>query len=237
MEFEFSTGFAETLGRNALQEVQLRRFQLLLDEVLDGNAFYRSAKPRRHPQLGRRPHHGRPEEDPVHHQAGTGYRPDLQPALRDQPHLRPHPLHGSTRRRAPRVSRCAASTPRTAGGGGPAAGHRCTAAPASHRWTASSSPSLRAVHRLLERLRGGPSHRRPRLPGEDVIAAAAQGDPGQRHLGAGVHPTYALHLAEVAAEEGIDIANSGCGWPSAGEPGAGIPATRARIEEAWGRVS
>ena len=27
-------------------------------------------------------------------------------------------------------------------------------------------------------------------------------------------PTYALHLAEVAAEEGIDIANSGFGWPS-----------------------
>ena len=59
MEFEFSTGFAETLGRNALQEVQLRRFQLLLDEVLDGNAFTGQAG-RRHPQLERRPHHGRP---------------------------------------------------------------------------------------------------------------------------------------------------------------------------------
>ncbi len=94
MEFEFSTGFAETLGRNALQEIQLRRFQLLLDEVLDGNAFYRS-------KLGRAGIRSSDDvrtmddlkQDPVHHQAGTGHRPDLQPTVRHQPHLRPHPLH------------------------------------------------------------------------------------------------------------------------------------------------
>jgi len=48
-------------------------------------------------------------------------------------------------------------------------------------------------------------------------------------------PSYALHLAEVAREEGIDIA--GCSVHTtiqAGEPGAGLPATRARIEQAWG---
>jgi phenylacetate-CoA ligase len=48
-------------------------------------------------------------------------------------------------------------------------------------------------------------------------------------------PTYALRLAEVAAEEGIDLA----GAPVrllvvAGEPGGSIPATRSRIETAWG---
>jgi phenylacetate-CoA ligase len=48
-------------------------------------------------------------------------------------------------------------------------------------------------------------------------------------------PTYALHLAEVAKEEGIDIANSSIRTTiHAGEPGAGLPATRKRIEEAWG---
>lgn len=48
-------------------------------------------------------------------------------------------------------------------------------------------------------------------------------------------PTYALHLAEVAAEEGIDIANSNVRVTiHAGEPGASIPSTKSRIEEAWG---
>ena len=48
-------------------------------------------------------------------------------------------------------------------------------------------------------------------------------------------PTYALHLAEVAHAEGIDIANSSIHTTiHAGEPGAGLPATKARIEQAWG---
>jgi phenylacetate-CoA ligase len=48
-------------------------------------------------------------------------------------------------------------------------------------------------------------------------------------------PTYALHLAEVAAHSGIDIAHSQVRVTiHAGEPGASIPSTRQRIEEAWG---
>ena len=48
-------------------------------------------------------------------------------------------------------------------------------------------------------------------------------------------PTYALRLAEVAREEGLDIASSAVRVTiHAGEPGASIPSTRARIEEAWG---
>lgn len=48
-------------------------------------------------------------------------------------------------------------------------------------------------------------------------------------------PTYALHLAEAARENGVDLASG----PTrmlivAGEPGGAIPATRARIEAAWG---
>ena len=47
-------------------------------------------------------------------------------------------------------------------------------------------------------------------------------------------PSYALHLIEVARERGLDLAS----WPvrttvHAGEPGAGIPAVRARIEAGW----
>ncbi len=48
-------------------------------------------------------------------------------------------------------------------------------------------------------------------------------------------PTYALHLAEIAARDGIDLAGSPVrAVIVAGEPGGGIPATRRRIEEAWG---
>jgi phenylacetate-CoA ligase len=48
-------------------------------------------------------------------------------------------------------------------------------------------------------------------------------------------PTYALRLAEAAAEMGIDLAQSTIRVTiHAGEPGASIPATRARIETTYG---
>jgi phenylacetate-CoA ligase len=48
-------------------------------------------------------------------------------------------------------------------------------------------------------------------------------------------PTYALHLAEVAAAEGLSLhAGSVRVLIVAGEPGGSVPATRKRIEAAWG---
>lgn len=48
-------------------------------------------------------------------------------------------------------------------------------------------------------------------------------------------PTYALHLAEVAREEGIDLAAGPVRVTiHAGEPGANVPNVKARIEAAWG---
>jgi phenylacetate-CoA ligase len=48
-------------------------------------------------------------------------------------------------------------------------------------------------------------------------------------------PSYALRLAEVAWEHGLDMrASSVRVTIHAGEPGASIPATRQRIEQAWG---
>jgi phenylacetate-CoA ligase len=48
-------------------------------------------------------------------------------------------------------------------------------------------------------------------------------------------PSYALRLAEVAREEGIDLHRLKIRVTiHAGEPGASIPATRRRIEESWG---
>ena len=48
-------------------------------------------------------------------------------------------------------------------------------------------------------------------------------------------PTYALHLAELAADSGVDLAASPVrALVVAGEPGGAIPATRERIEAVWG---
>jgi phenylacetate-CoA ligase len=47
-------------------------------------------------------------------------------------------------------------------------------------------------------------------------------------------PTYALRLAEVAATERVDLATLGVRTIIvAGEPGGSIPATRAKLEQAW----
>lgn len=48
-------------------------------------------------------------------------------------------------------------------------------------------------------------------------------------------PTYSLRLAEVARQEGLDLPASAVRLLIvAGEPGGSIPATRQRIEQAWG---
>ena len=48
-------------------------------------------------------------------------------------------------------------------------------------------------------------------------------------------PTYALHLAQVAREEGIDLSSSSVRiLVVAGEPGGQVPGTRKRIAELWG---
>jgi phenylacetate-CoA ligase len=48
-------------------------------------------------------------------------------------------------------------------------------------------------------------------------------------------PSYALHLAELARNENIDLERSAIRKIIvAGEPGGSVPGTKARIEEAWG---
>jgi phenylacetate-CoA ligase len=48
-------------------------------------------------------------------------------------------------------------------------------------------------------------------------------------------PSYALHLAEIGASRGLDLAGSSIKrLMVAGEPGGGEPAMRRKLEEAWG---
>jgi phenylacetate-CoA ligase len=75
-----------------------------------------------------------------------------------------------------------------------------------------------------------------------AISGGAQDSVGRlkaiQELGATVlvcTPSYALRLAEVAREQGMDIAASRVRITiHAGEPGASIPATKRAIEAAWG---
>ncbi len=191
MEFEFSTGFAETLGRNALQEVQLRRFQLLLDEVLDGNAFYRA-------KLGRA---GIRSSGDVRTMDDLKRIPftTKQELATDQISNPPYGTNLTyARTRYTRIHQTSGTT------GEPL---RCLDTEDSWRWWARCwsqvyrSAGVTSMDRIFFAFSFGPfigfwsAYEGARLIGAlafpgggHVLAAAAQGDPGQRHLGAGVHP-------------------------------------------------
>ena len=95
---------------------------------------------------------------------------------------------------------------------------------------------VRAVRRLLERLRRG---LRARLPGgarrrHEHAGPAGTDAHAARPTVIFCTPSYALHLAEVAAEHQIDVGDLDVRQLIlAGEPGGSMPAIRGRIEAAW----
>ena len=238
MEFEFSTGFAETLGRNALQEIQLRRFQLLLDEVLDSNAFYRA-------KLGRAG---------IRSSTGVRTMDDLkripfttkQELATDQISNPPYGTNlTSPRTRYTRIHQTSGTT------GEPL---RCLDTEDSWRWWArcwsAGVPQrrrhldgpyllrllLRAVHRLLERLRGARLIGALAFPGGGMSSCSASRRSWSTTSRCwcaprptpSTSPRWPRRRGSTWRNSGVRVAIH------AGEPGAGIPATRARIEEAWG---
>ena len=80
----------ETLGREALGQIQLRKFQMMLDQVLVSNAFYKK-------KLGAAgitksapaPHHRRLPQASLHDQEGALGGPGQPSSGRNQPHLSP----------------------------------------------------------------------------------------------------------------------------------------------------
>ena len=96
---------------------------------------------------------------------------------------------------------------------------------------------LRPVDRLLVGVLRGAGHRLSRLSGRRVRDRSAHRRPAHvsDHL-LGCTPSYALFLAEQAQKKGIDLAKETkirITWHT-GEPGASIPATKAKIEAAFG---
>ena len=230
--------FLQTLGRNALEEIQLKKFQTMLGPILENNAFY-SAKLKKAGISS--PNDIKSLED---------YRripfTTKQELSADQAQTAPYgtnltfPLEKYTR-----IHQTSGTT------GEPL---RCLDTEESWQWwarcweTIYRSAGVTSEDRIFFAFSFGPfigfwsAHAGAQRVG--ALAIPGGGMSSLQRLKFILKnevtilvctPTYALHLAEVAEEEGIDLSESKVRITiHAGEPGAGLPSTRARIEEAWG---
>ncbi|HKX74170.1 MAG TPA: phenylacetate--CoA ligase family protein, partial [Acidimicrobiia bacterium] len=230
--------FTETLGRAALTEIQLRRLQLGLGAILEGNRFYNR-------KLGDA---GLKRPSQLQSMAALAELPftTKQELAADQLANRPYgtnltyPLENYTK-----IHQTSGTT------GEPL---RCLDTDESWRWWTECWASVYRAAGVTDRDRiffafsFGPfigfwsGYDGARLIGALTFPGGGMSSV-QRARAIAVNdisvlvctPTYALHLAEVAEQEGVDLANSNVRVTiHAGEPGASIPSTKARIEKAWG---
>jgi phenylacetate-CoA ligase len=230
--------FMETLGREALKQIQLKKLQMMLGPVLQSNAFYR----RKFREAGlKRPDDLRTLADleklplttkgelSADQAAHPPYGTDLTYGRQDYTHI--HHTSGTT--------------------GQPL---RCVDTEESWNWwarcwgTVYRAAGVTSLDRVFFAFSFGPfigfwsAYEGARVIGALAIPGGGMSS-FQRVSAILTHdvsvlvctPTYALHLADVARQEGMDIANSSVRVTiHAGEPGASIPATKRRIEDLWG---
>ncbi|MEA2079807.1 MAG: phenylacetate--CoA ligase family protein, partial [Pseudomonadota bacterium] len=230
--------FIETIGRDALAEIQIKKFQMMLDRVLESNVFYKdkfeqagissSEDIRTLDDLHKLPFTTK-QELSADQEATPPYGTNLT-FMREQ-YTRIHQTSGTTGQPLRWLdteeswkwwARCWASVYKAAGvqphdkiffafSFGPFIGF----------WSAYEG----AHHIKVLSIPGGGMSSYQRINAiltHDVTVLVCT-------------PTYALHLAEVAEEQNMDIKNSNVRITiQAGEPGASLPGTKARIEEAWG---
>jgi phenylacetate-CoA ligase len=230
--------FIETMGRDALTEIQIKKFQMMLERVLESNVFYKnkferagvtcSEDIRTLADLHKLPFTTK-QELSANQEAAPPYGTNL--TFSREQYTRIHQTSGTTGQPLRWLdteeswkwwARCWASVYKAAGiqphdriffafSFGPFIGF-WSAYEGAHHIKALSIPgggmsSYQRVNAILT---------------HDVTVLVCT-------------PTYALHLAEVAEEQNIDIKNSNVRITiQAGEPGASLPGTKARIEEAWG---
>ncbi|RMD62577.1 MAG: phenylacetate--CoA ligase family protein, partial [Alphaproteobacteria bacterium] len=238
MDTSYFDSFIETLGREALNQIQLRKFQLALEQVLRGNAFYRrkfaeaglhdAAEIRTFDDFRRLPFTLKAElsdDQAAHPPYGTNL------TFERSRYTRIHQTSGTTGRPLLWLDtdeswqwwlRCWAAVYRAAGVG---ADDRVFFAfsfgPFIGFWSAFEA--ARHVGALAVPGGGMSSYQRAKAIQAHGITVLV------------CTPTYAMHLAEVAEQEGIDIAGGSVRTTiHAGEPGASLPATKQRIERAWG---
>jgi phenylacetate-CoA ligase len=238
MEPEHLDPFVEKLGREALEQVQLRRLQMMLGPVLKSNAFYRrklAAVNLRSPDdlrsiddLRRLPFTTKEELsiDQIEH---PPYGTNL--TFPRERYIRIHQTSGTK--------------------GEPL---RCLDTVESWDWWARCwaavyhAVGVTSLDRIFFAFSFGPfigfwsAYEGARVIG--ALAIPGGGMSSSQRVKAVVFndvsvllctPTYALHMAEVAEQEQVDIERSNVRITlHAGEPGASIPSTKARIESAWG---
>lgn len=238
MDTSYLDPFIETLGREALAQIQLKKFQMMLQPLLSTNKFYRR---RLHAAGVRMPEDVRTFDDfqklPFTSKAELAADQAENPpyganlTFRREEYTRIHQTSGTTGEPIKWLdtedswdwwARCWAAVYRAAGvttrdrvffafSFGPFIGF-WSGYEGAQRFGALAVPG------------GGMSsyQRAKAILDHDISVLVCT-------------PTYALHLAEVAEQEGLDIAGSNVNITiHAGEPGASVPATKARIETAWG---
>ena len=230
--------FIETLGREALREIQLKKLQLMLDPVLESNRFYRE-------KLGRAGLSRALELGSLEELRALPFttKSELSAAQAADPpygtnltygrerYTRIHQTSGTTGVPLPILdtdlswawwARCWATVYRAAGvtsrdriffafSFGPFIGF----------WSAHEG--ARHIGALAVPGGGMSSYQRAKaILNHDISVLVCT-------------PTYAMHLSEVAEQEGLNIRDSNVNITiQAGEPGASLPSTKERIEEAWG---
>lgn len=238
MDTSYLDPFIETLGREALTQIQLKKLQLMLGPVLKNNSFYQR-------KLGeggvKRPEDIRTLEDLQKLPFTT-----KQELSSDQAAHSPYGTNLTyPRERYIHIHQTSGTT------GEPL---RCLDTEESWNWWARcwasvyNAAGVTSLDRIFFAFSFGPfigfwsAHEGARLIG--ALAIPGGGMNSYQRLKAILShdvsvlvctPTYALHLAEVAEQEGLDIATSNVQITiQAGEPGASLPATKNRIEAAWG---
>jgi phenylacetate-CoA ligase len=228
----------ETLGRDALGQLQLRKFQLVLDQMLDSNAFYaakfgqvgvHSSRDIRSWDDFRRLPFTTKKELSADQAGNPPYGSNL--SFPRDAYVKIHQTSGTTGEPLRCLdtaeswdwwAECWASVFRAAGvTTSDRVFYGFSFGPFIGFW--SSYEGARKVGALAFPGGGMSSFQRLKaiLANEITVLVCT--------------PTYALHLAEVAEQEGIDLSKSSVTTTiHAGEPGAGLPATRARIQKAWG---
>lgn len=230
--------FIETLGREALEQIQLRRLQLMLGPVLQGNRFYQrklGGAGLRHPReigtladLRRLPFTTKKElsqDQAAHPPYGTNL------SFPRSRYMRIHQTSGTTGEPLRWLdtveswswwARCWGAVYRGAG-----------VAPADRIFFAFSFGPFIGFWSAYE---GAQRLGALAVPGGGMTSVQRAKAILDHDISVLVcTPSYALHLAEVAEQEGIDLSRSGVNITiQAGEPGASLPATKQRIETAWG---
>ena len=238
MHASYLDAFLETLGREALMQIQFKKLQLMLEPLLETNAFYR----RKLTAAGiRRPQDVGGIEDYWRLPFTTKDELSADQAA--------HPPYGTNltfpRERYTRIHQTSGTK------GEPL---RWLDTDESWNWFARGWAALykavgvTSMDRVFFAFSFGPyvgfwsAYEGARLIG--ALSVPGGGMSSHQRAKAIVAddisvlvctPTYALHLAEVAAEAGIDIAHSSVRITlHAGEPGASLAGTKRRIEAAWG---